>query len=775
MNWDRRAFVKFAVGAVVGLHASPLVPKLMDDSAIWTQNWNWVPTPEDGALAWANTVNPATGTGVKVRMVNGRLKGERLIRVEGNPEHPTSQGGVLPADVSALQNLYYDDFRVKTPLVFNQRTGMHEAVSWDKALDIVAGKLAELYKAGQAHTVAALGGQAKNLDGELLSRFLAAYGSPNASFDVGAADTLALAGWAMAGEENLGFDLGQANYVISFGTPLLEGFGAPVAVRKAFAGWRQDFKHSGTLVQVEPRASVTASQADQWLACKPGTEAAVALGLCQVLVQEGLYDRAAAGAALGFEDTDKGIGFKSLLAKSYSPGQVSQISGVPVETLIAVAKAFAKNPKAVAVCGPGNGGEPGRLLDFMAVLALNALKGNFGKPGGVVVRGSLGLKALGEAVKAGAKPRLDGLGSAKRPVGVPDHLSLAQAALNGAPYKINLALVAGGNPAYASPQAGVVRDFLKSVPFLVAITPYLDETSSMAQVVLPCGTFLESWGDSLPPYGAAKAEYGLHRPLVKAYEEVKSQGDVILALAAKLGGEVAKALPFESAEAALKARTAGLGDLAKLAQKSYHVQEKPNYGALSFKTPSGKLEFFSMNLHNLVLKLAGEGGGVAKVLKSLGVQAEGSAALMPHYEPPAALAAAGHGRLVLAALPSLRTPKTGEPITPYMLKSLDATVLANKDQLVVEINPQTAAELHLADNDLIKVTSQAGSSEARVHLFAGAAPGMVFMPAGLGHYAAANAYTFRRGGNYNQVAMATADPLSGLPVWSLTPVAVSKA
>jgi len=60
MNWDRRAFVKFVVGAVAGLHASPLVPKLMDDVAIWTQNWSWVPVPEKGELAFANTYIPAT-------------------------------------------------------------------------------------------------------------------------------------------------------------------------------------------------------------------------------------------------------------------------------------------------------------------------------------------------------------------------------------------------------------------------------------------------------------------------------------------------------------------------------------------------------------------------------------------------------------------------------------------------------------------------------------------------------------------------------------------
>ena len=80
-----------------------------------------------------------------------------------------------------------------------------------------------------------------------------------------------------------------------------------------------------------------------------------------------------------------------------------------------MAKAFAKDPKAVAVCGPGAGGEPGRVMDFMAVLALNALKGNFGKPGGVVVRQPQGLKPLGEAIALhGDKPRLGETALGKR-------------------------------------------------------------------------------------------------------------------------------------------------------------------------------------------------------------------------------------------------------------------------------------------------------------------------------------------------------------------------
>ena len=63
MDIDRRAFVKLAVGAALGIGASPLMLKLTDDSAIWTQNWPWVPDPAAGELSYANSVNPATGTG----------------------------------------------------------------------------------------------------------------------------------------------------------------------------------------------------------------------------------------------------------------------------------------------------------------------------------------------------------------------------------------------------------------------------------------------------------------------------------------------------------------------------------------------------------------------------------------------------------------------------------------------------------------------------------------------------------------------------------------
>ena len=638
MDWDRRTFVKFAVGAAMGLGASPLMPKLTDDIAIWTQNWSWVPNPETGAVAFAQTVNPATGTGVKVRAVTGRIKGKRLIRVEGNPEHPLSRGGVIPADASALQLLYYQKLRVPGPMMRNPRIGAPSVVKAETALAYAAERLSALKKAGKAHTVAAIGDSPDTVTGEILARMFLAFGSPNVAFEPDADQTLSLAGTLMMGQDEIGFDLDNADCIISFGTPFLEGFGAPVAVRKAFARLHQ--AKGRTLIQVEPRASVTASQADLWLACKPGTEAAVALGICHLLIKNKAYDQALeTRAVFGFDDLPNHDGFKSLVLNNYSPKQVAEISGVSPDQLTKAAQIFVNTKKAVAVCGPDASGSPGRLFDFMSVLALNAVKGNLGRPGGVVVRPLAPLSPLGEGVDLPEAPPVDA--GAVRALAMDNLHAMAQGSISGNPYKIEALVVVGCNPLLTGPQANVMRDFLKSVPFVVAITPFMDETASLADVVLPAATFLEGWGDCAAPYGCAVPAYGLHRPLVKAVEGARSASDWLLQLAKVMGGETAGAVPFKDAREALQVRTKKLGDFKKLAETSYWAAEKPAYGPIECKTPSGKFEFFSMALHERVVELEKSMPGVEKLLKKTGRHGKRRSRL---YAPLRAARGPGPGR-----------------------------------------------------------------------------------------------------------------------------------
>jgi menaquinone reductase, molybdopterin-binding-like subunit len=719
MDWDRRAFVKFAVGAIGGLQFSPLLWKLTDDVAIWTQNWNWVPVPEHGDLAKAATYNPLTGSALKVRMVKGRLSGQRLIKVDGNEEWPLGAeiGGIIPQDASALQSVYYGDVRVKAPMLLDRKTGIYQRLSWDQAMALVAEKMGELKKAGKAHTVMALGADPDSAAGQMLNIIMTAYGSPNLAFLPRAADTLALAGKLMFGNSDIGFDLANARNVVSFGTPLLEGFGAPVATRAAFVAWRED---GGALTQVEPRASITASQADTWLACKPGSEGMVALAMAAHILEKGL---AVSGAFTGEAQ------FKSLVLSKYSPDKVAHSAGVNAAKLKEIAEKFAKADKAVAVCGPGQGGEPGRLFDFLAVLALNAVAGKVGKPGGLISRAALGLKPLGEAAAAFDGPPL--AGGTNLPYGGYNAAAMTESALAGKPYKPGMLIVAESNPAFNGPQASRMEDLARECPFVVAFTPFTDESANLADLVLPTATFLECWGDCTTPYGLGLATYGLHRPLITTQPQAKGLADALLLLAKALGGPVADLLAYENAEAALKARAEGLGDFAELAERGWWLQDKPVYGQMAVDLQPGLLA-----------------------------------------KEPEIAGAHDHG-LVLAAVPSMRAVNSAAPITPYMIKVVDDISLANMDKLVAEINPETAHHLHLHEGDLATVQTKWGGGACRVHLFHGTPPGLVSVPAGLGH-TAFGIYLKGKGLNYNRMVDVTADPVTGWPVWGITPVQVRK-
>ena len=734
MELDRRAFTKLAVGAVLGVVASPLIPKLQDDVAIWTQNWSWVPKPTDGELAFANSVNPATGTGLKVRMVSNRTEGKRLIRVEGNPDHPISEGGALPADISALQLMYYGGIRASEAVLRESKTSAKGQVKAEKAMAALMAQLKPLIEGKKAGEILIYASDADNTTGELLKALAQATGM-KLCFAPNAKDTLAQAAGLMLDTHDIGFDLANADYVLSFGTPLFETFGDPVSVRKALAGWRGDSGNGGQFVQVEPRASVTAGKADAWLACKPGTEGAVALGIAGLMIKAG-----AKSSAKGFDE------FAKLVEKEYSPDQVEKISGVAKGKLAEVAAAFMKAKKPLAVCGPDDAGGPGRLYDFMAVLALNLLAGNLGKEGGLVVRKELPLKALAE--RSGAE------------LGAQNICTIAKGALKGEG-KVSAMICVGTNPVYAGPDASLIKKFIAQVPMLVSIGSYKDETFAESDVFLPAASFLECWGDCTSGYGSPVSYYGVHKPLIKAAGASKAAGEWIIDIAKALGGKAAEALDFENMEAALTARTEEMGDLAELAEAGYWVQEAPEY-----KKPGARPALYC----EAIKEAAEKAGGLDK----MGLAFK-DAACMPHYEPPAVMASVGKEYpLLMAAIPSPRTTDGRQPMSPLMMKILYDTTLAHKDQLMVEMNPHTAEELHLHQGDAVTISSGSGHISAHVQLFHGAAPGMVFVPTGLGH-SSFGEYLKDKGDNFQRAAMASADPVSGAPVWNLTAVRVEKA
>ncbi len=795
MKLGRRAFLQFAAGAVGGTLLSPIPWQLMDDSAIWSQNWWWRPSPERGEITKAATtcLLCGGGCGIRARLVNK----SRAILLEGNPGSPVNAGGICPLGAAGLQFIYAP-YRITQPMKQTKKrgdvTGL-QPISWEEALKELSGKLAQLKSEGKARTVAALTGQRPGSMDALWEQFFAAYGSSNLFRMPSPADSLELAADLTAGKSvPLAFALENAAYVLSFGADLIEGWGAPVRMQSAYALWRKEGngKPPAKIVQVATRCSLTAAKADQWVAVAPGTEAALALGIAHVLVKENLYDSDFVKSnVFGFEDwTDAQgktrKGFKDLvLAADYAPEAVSKRTGVEAAKIRDLAKEFAAASNAVVVWGAGQGGLPGNLYDDLSFIALNALKGTF-KAGGTVTLapsvplGPLPALAMDEAARrALVQQRLDLQQSPRAPLAGNSVHAFLDAAAKGSPYPINLLMVHEANPAYSLPETKLFLEALAKVGTLVSFSSYMDETAQQADLILPNQMALERVDDAVGLPGVPYAFYAVATPILKAPAGTKHTGDVILGLAKDLRGGLAEALPWSDYKAYLQQRVEGLaasrkgmvadkegkepwkfqaGDLLEANYKDGADLWKKLAGGLcwldapvdflqTLDTPSGKLE-----LAVGALQARGLAGGADSVY-------------LPRF---AQLTLSGDEKEYPLLLVSYRTMALANeylPNPPFMTKNLWDFVLKGKE-LFVEVNPQTAQALGMSEGTQAVLKTPQGEVSVRLHLSAGARPGTVFIPEGLGH-TAYDRYIQDKGVNGNSIIEVQMDPVTGLgTVWA---------
>ncbi|MGC4056295.1 MAG: molybdopterin-dependent oxidoreductase [Paludibaculum sp.] len=266
MKPTRRDLITLGAGAVVALPFTPLPWKLLDDSAIWTQNWPWIPTPARGEPSTkftACTLCPAS-CGLKVRCIAGKPVGIAPVTA-----HPVSRGGLCALAFGSHQ-LPWHPARLKQPLLRGQ------AVTMEKAQAAVA---AELKRAGT--NVAFLDARPGRTASSLYRRFLQANGSDRylTVGRVGEGAGQLLRQWSGSADP-LGIDIENTKTILSFGVPVLDGWATPGRVLSA---WK---KKSFRLIQVDSVATTTAGLADRWLLIQPGSEPALAQALAGTITAE---------------------------------------------------------------------------------------------------------------------------------------------------------------------------------------------------------------------------------------------------------------------------------------------------------------------------------------------------------------------------------------------------------------------------------------------------------------------------------------------------------
>ena len=370
MKVDRRSFLSFLIGGAAGTALSPLPWKLTDDLSIWTQMWPWTPVPPKGEVTTENSVCTLCpgGCGISVRKV-----GDRVVKIEGMEGHPVNDGGICLLGVAGPQ-LLYGPRRVRSPL--KKINGSFRQISWDDAIAEISDELKNLRSDAKSDQVACIAGTDQGTVPALIRRFLTLYGSPNFIRMPSVQDTYELTLQFMHGvQAKQGLDINASDYILSFGSGVLDGWGSPVYWFKAHSRLQDE---GGKLVQIEPRLSNTAAKSGQWIPIQPGTEGVLALGLAHVIIKESLYNREFIESySDGFEI------FQRAVLDGYSPRIVSELTGVPASQITALAREFARAKKPLAVAGRGQGTTPGGIREFMAIHALNALVGNINQEGGI--------------------------------------------------------------------------------------------------------------------------------------------------------------------------------------------------------------------------------------------------------------------------------------------------------------------------------------------------------------------------------------------------------
>ena len=748
-----------------------------------------------------------SGCGLEVRVVNGRA-----VKVEGNPLHPLNQGVCCLKGQTALEVLYSPE-RIQHPRIQTgaRGSGDWKEISWEEALTYTAGKLADLRKAGLAHTLAFLHGQTRGEMRALVQRFMQAYGSPNVisqeSLGEGAARLAMLLSQGVNGCPV--YDFNNARYVIAFGGNLLEAGSGVIGALGATAFMRRGRPQRGKLVAVHPRLGLTGVKADEWVPIRPGTYGALALGMANVMINSQLVDADfVRDFTFGFEDfeDEKGqthVGFKRLVLENYSLENVAAITGVPGETIARLAGEFATNLPALAVLPVETGSltEGNSLYSALAVHALNALVGSLDAQGGVLVQRFPPLAAWPEFVAdtAGqtglAHERLDGAGTSEYPLATSIYQNVAGRILSGKPYPINALFLYQANPVYETPENGQFVQALMKVPFVVSFASTLDESAAHADMILPANTFLEDWGDDFLE-GSGFAGVSLRQPVVEPVHDTRNPGDVLLQLAASLGAPMAQALPWKSYQELVRYRLSAIDmDWSKFEangcwSEMVYFNAAPGSQAWSqvvgrdrLNAPQdGRFDLFSRELFALV-----GASGASQSPSLLSGQTESDLLCLPHFELPERLAEetlqaktlAKEYPLLLVSQELITHSGVWQGIVPTLQEcyGLQNHVLWNS---WVEINPGLAASLGLKEGDLVWVESPDGRLQAQVRLYEGLWPNAVYLPPGQGHYSLLrwgrnSPKTGTVGCNPQQLTSFGSEPLSGQAITGPIRIRITKA
>lgn len=383
-------------------------------------------------------------------------------------------------------------------------------------------------------------------------------------------------------------DLENAKYILAF------GWDQPgKSMQSHLQGFLKAKERGAKVVIFDPRLSLTAAKADEWIPIKPGTDLAVVLAMMNVIISEGLYDKDyVASYTSGFDKLAEHV-------RQYTPEWASQISQVPARDITRIAREFATTKPAMIPTHKRDAGGPLYANSFglaQAEIIMCALVGTVERRGGFFMSRKPKTRTMDEFAPAKypemkEKRRVDGqdmfpLANALRK-GAFAHL--AQGILSGRPYPVKVGLAKGYN-VLAFPNPDSIIEALKTLDFLVVVDIQPNELCQLADIVLPDNHFLQRDGIEIREYHAMWPQIMLREGVGTLWEE-KGWGAIVNGILEAMGKPEFK-VDWKGLEGAQLADAGTSLGYLKAHNGVWEAKKEPT-GWTEFKTPSTKIELYS--------------------------------------------------------------------------------------------------------------------------------------------------------------------------------------
>lgn len=532
--------------------------------------------------------------------IDAYIQDGRVIKVEGTEENPLNRGSLCVKGAASRQFIYNRE-RIQSPLLRSgtRGSGKFSPISWDEALDRIASRLLTIKKASGPESVVFFAGFPKWFR-PFLQRLAHSFGSPNFCSE----SSTCFFATVIANRLTYGCfsavpDLKNATCILNWGTN-------PYNAVPRVAPFMQAIDRKAKIIDVGPLSTPLAGKADIHLRIRPGTSGALALGMANIIIKEGLYDKEF------MEEWTFGFDEFCSYTRDFTPGAVQDITGVKAEKIIEAARLYASSgPAAVVTSANSTVHHTNGIQNHRAVISLIGLTGNFDRKGGNHViepisyyHSPTGLKNREHEFET-PRPFEDmapRIGQDLFPIWCKlvkeaQSTQLPFQIQSGKPYPIQ-AIMGFGLNHRMWPGSDYMKESLEKLDFFVNVDLFMTDTSRLADIVLPACSSFEREGLAMYP-----SRYAVWADrIIPPVGESRSDMDIIMELARRI-----------TPEDSLLARgyEGGLDWIFEPSHfKMSDIKRNPGgcflktpvnipyekYRASGFNTPSGKMEFVSLSL-----------------------------------------------------------------------------------------------------------------------------------------------------------------------------------